>query len=260
MAETNGRGVMSAVRTALVTVVLLVPAALVALLVVVPKVTGGMSLTVLTGSMEPNINPGDIVVTRGITTAQAAGLKVGQVITFLPYPDNPMLVTHRITAKSADAKGVSFTTKGDNNNDTDAWDPVHDYQVRGQVLYTVPKLGWVRQWVGNKISWLVIGLAIVLIGYGVFAFATAGRKGKQTDDDDSCHSARNEVESQNPEDPLRHSARSEVESQNPEDPLRHSARNEVESQNPEATEGPNRVAPEPEPELVPVYAPRRAAP
>ena len=160
----------------LVTFVLIVAAGLVAALVVVPKVMGGMSLTVLTGSMEPHIRPGDVVVTRGVDTASAASLRIGDIITFLPYPDNPTLVTHRIIGKSVNSSGTWFITQGDNNNTPDPWGPVGDFQVRGQVAYVVPQVGWARQWTGQASRWVLPGAGAALIIVGIVGFIKAGRR------------------------------------------------------------------------------------
>ena len=184
----------------LVTFVLVVATGLVAALVVVPKVMGGMSLTVLTGSMEPYIVPGDVVVTRGVDEASAANLRVGDVIAFLPYPDDPTLVTHRIVAKSINKSGTWFITQGDNNNAPDPWGPVGDFQVRGQVEYVVPKVGWLRQWTGHVTPWLLPAVGMSLIIAGFVGFITAGRRrrGGEESQTSSCasHDATSGAESQ----------------------------------------------------------------
>ncbi|MDR2931351.1 MAG: signal peptidase I [Propionibacteriaceae bacterium] len=158
------------------TVIALALLGLAIVLVVIPKMMGGMSLTVLTGSMEPGIQPGDIVVTKGVDVKTAPSLQIGQIITFLPYPDDPTLVTHRIISKTVGSDGLAFVTQGDNNNAPDGWGPVKDYQIRGQVLYVVPRLGYVRQWLGPYTQWIVVGVAVVLIGYAVVAFVSSFRR------------------------------------------------------------------------------------
>jgi len=135
-----------------------------------------MSLTVLTGSMEPHIRPGDVVVTRGVDTASAANLRVGDIITFLPFPDDPTLVTHRIIGKSVNSSGTWFITQGDNNNTPDPWGSVGDFQVRGQVAYVVPHVGWARQWTGQAGRWVLPGVGAVLIIVGTVGFIKAGRR------------------------------------------------------------------------------------
>ena len=162
-----GTGVMAAATVAVL--------ALAAVLIVVPKVMGGMSLTVLTGSMTPTIQPGDVVVTRGVDHAQAQSLQIGDVITFLPYPDDPMLVTHRIVGKTAGHDGYAFITQGDSNNVVDSWGPVQDYQIRGQLLFSVPKIGYLQQWLGSAKDWVIPAVGVGLIGYAVFGFVTSFR-------------------------------------------------------------------------------------
>ena len=150
--------------------------ALAVLTIGVPKVMGGMSLTVLTGSMEPGILPGDIVVTQGVDGQQAKNLQVGDVIAFLPWPDDETLVTHRIIAKGVTSKGTQFTTQGDNNNAPDTWNPVHDYQVRGKLLYTVPKLGWFRQAAEPYEAWIIPAIAGTLLVYAAVSFGLSFRR------------------------------------------------------------------------------------
>ena len=174
-------GVWSAVSSAVGTIIVLSLAALAIVFVVVPKMTGGMTLTVLTGSMEPGIKPGDVVVDKGVT--HISDLRIGDIITFLPYPDDPTLVTHRIVGKGVSGDGeISFVTQGDNNNAVDPWGPVLAKQIRGQHLFTVPKVGYVRQWAGDQTQVLIFGVAALLIGYGVVSFiVNSVRKGKKAD-------------------------------------------------------------------------------
>ncbi|MCL1923534.1 MAG: signal peptidase I [Propionibacteriaceae bacterium] len=176
-AKTTAR--LSAVGAGVLTLLMVAMLALAAALVVVPKIMGGVSLTVLTGSMEPDIHPGDVVVTRGVDEETARELHIGDVIVFLPYPDDPTVVTHRIVAKSVSSNSVAFITQGDNNNAPDYWGPVGTHQVRGEVMYVVPKVGLVRQWVGNHVGWVIPVVACLLLGYAVVSFATSFRTQRQ---------------------------------------------------------------------------------
>jgi signal peptidase len=176
-AKTTAR--LSAVSAGVLALLMVAMLALVAALVVVPKVMGGASLTVLTGSMEPGIQPGDVVVMKGVDEVAARDLQVGDVIVFLPYPDDPTVVTHRIVAKSVSPSAVAFITQGDNNNAPDYWGPVGTHQVRGEVMYVVPKVGLVRQWVGNHVGWVIPVAACLLLGYAVVSFTTSFRAERQ---------------------------------------------------------------------------------
>jgi len=151
-------------------------AALAVLLVVVPRFLDGLSLTVLTGSMEPGIRPGDVVVTAGVNEGNISQLKVGDIITFLPFPDDPTLVTHRVIALTAGADGPGFVTKGDNNNSEDPWGPMTATQIRGKVVYVIPYVGYAREWAGDNAVWVVTAVGVLLIGYGlVLVLSSRGR-------------------------------------------------------------------------------------
>lgn len=95
----------------------------------VPKVLGFAPLIVLSGSMEPAIYPGDVVI---IYEQEPEKYKIGDVVTYL---DGQTVFTHRIVGEE---KG-NFILKGDNNNTVD--DTVAMEQLEGKVLFTVPKIG-----------------------------------------------------------------------------------------------------------------------
>ena len=147
--------------------------------VVIPACFSGTNLTVLTGSMEPGIRPGDIVVTRGIDSTNDSNLSIGDIIAFLPYPDDPTVVTHRIVGISAKDGETYYVTKGDNNNSVDPWGPVAASHVRGLEMYTIPKLGYVKQWFGGNAGAAIIVAGVALIGYGVVMFGASFRKQKE---------------------------------------------------------------------------------
>ena len=142
--------------------------AIAAAVLVVPRALGGTNLTVLSGSMEPTLSPGDVVVVRGITQDEVCtSVRLGQIVTYLPKPNDPSLITHRVVAKTigtfADGTSCRLLTQGDANPSAD--EPVSPVQVRGLFMYGVPKLGWVRQWIGQhqKIVWA--GAGVALLGY-----------------------------------------------------------------------------------------------
>lgn len=107
---------------------------------VIPKILGAVPLTILSGSMVPTMPPGSLAVVRPVDPTQA---RVGDVLTYQPESDDPMLVTHRVIAVTRNADGdVSLTLQGDANGAPDAR-PVRPEQVRGSVVYAVPYFGWV---------------------------------------------------------------------------------------------------------------------
>jgi signal peptidase I len=104
----------------------------------VPAAFGGKTLTVMSGSMEPNISTGDLVMAVPISPTEA---KNGEVLTF-PDPDrNDRLLTHRVASASAHGDTYSFVTQGDANNTVERWNVPADGRI-GRVVLHVPKLGY----------------------------------------------------------------------------------------------------------------------
>ena len=147
-------------------------------LIAVPKAAGARPLTVLSGSMAPTYEPGDVVVVR---PTRARDLEVGDVITFQPVSDDPRLTTHRVVAVSYGSTGVRYVTQGD-ANDTPDLEPVTPSQVKGEVWYAVPLVGYVSVWIatgwlGVVVHWLAVGL--VLYGAGLIAVGLLQRRRRE---------------------------------------------------------------------------------
>lgn len=85
---------------------------------------------VLSGSMEKEINIGDIVLVKKI---EPRNLKEGDIISFEQKGET---ITHRIV----EIQDKEIYTKGDNNNSLDI-EPVNFNSVKGKVEYKIPKLG-----------------------------------------------------------------------------------------------------------------------
>jgi signal peptidase len=86
---------------------------------VTPRVFHYRTATMLTGSMVPTINPGDVIVD---TEESVSALSVGQIITYhIPVEDH-RVESHRVTWVRHNADGsVLFRTQGDANNGADPW-------------------------------------------------------------------------------------------------------------------------------------------
>src|SRR5690625_3453636 len=74
-----------------------------------PEVFGYQLKTVLSGSMEPEIQTGSIIAVQ--TVEDGAGFAVGDVITFMESQDK--LITHSVVEVNESRDGVVYTTKGD---------------------------------------------------------------------------------------------------------------------------------------------------
>lgn len=138
-------------------------------LIIVPKAVGGRPLTVLSGSMTGTYDIGDVVIVKPVDTDD---LRVGDVITFQPVSDDPNLTTHRIIALSFGSEGKQFVTQGDANNAPDL-SPVKPAQVKGEVWYSVPKVGYVAtSMAGGWLRTIADVVAVLLLLYGGWAVTT----------------------------------------------------------------------------------------
>jgi len=95
---------------------------------------------IVTGSMEPDIKPGDIILVEKVTDIEEINnLDINDVIQF---KRDGVLISHRIIEKKNDDKeGLLFRTKGDNNSASDS-DLVKPQDIKGTIKYIVPKIGW----------------------------------------------------------------------------------------------------------------------
>ena len=117
--------------------------------------------TVLTPSMEPTYNVGDMVFVK-IENADA--ISVGEVITFNPSSDSEAYLTHRVTEKLTDYQGTGvtcFKTKGDANDSEDSF-LIDESRVIGAVKFHIPKLGYIIRFI--QLRWFFIVPMIVLLG------------------------------------------------------------------------------------------------
>ncbi len=168
--RTGWRAVVHAVVLGLSTGLLLLVAALAVVLIVVPKATGSMPLTVLTQSMEPTLPPGTLLVVR---PTPIDDIRVGDVVTYQIVSGQPAVVSHRVVSVSSSSDGErTFVLKGDNNAEADPA-PVTAVQIRGVVWYSVPEIGIVNQVVNGSRGWLIPAVAGVLLTYGA-VMMTAG--------------------------------------------------------------------------------------
>ncbi|GAA4415209.1 hypothetical protein GCM10023169_01310 [Georgenia halophila] len=155
-------------------------------LVVVPRVTGWVPLTILSGSMEPTIPVGSQVIVEPVEdNSDVARLQIGDVITFMPKPDDATLVTHRVVTRSVGSDGVvTLTTQGDANDNPDEVD-LTTQQVRGVMRYHVPLAGYVAQALdGQQKSIATVALAGGLVLYAGMELLLAGRDRRRARDAD----------------------------------------------------------------------------
>lgn len=170
-------------RTLLKWLLWLIAAALTALLlamVVIPRLMGWAPLTVLTGSMEPTIPVGSQVYVKPIDTVD--DIQAGDIITFMPNPDDETLVTHRVVGIGVDGSGEkSFTVQGDANNAPDP-EPLMPKQIKGVVVYHLPYAGHLALGIDGQVKLLTITvLGITLIAYALWQLVLLVRDRRRSD-------------------------------------------------------------------------------
>ena len=107
------------------------------LLVSVFPITGNVKIfTVLSGSMEPAIKTGSIVLVKPVSN-----YKIGDAITFGPVSKTKVPTTHRIAEIMVDRGNPVYITKGDANNASDTRNVVAK-DIIGKVLVDVPYAGY----------------------------------------------------------------------------------------------------------------------
>ncbi|MDR6622416.1 signal peptidase I [Sinomonas atrocyanea] len=133
-------------------------------LAVGPRFLGYQTSTMLTGSMAPLINPGDVVVSVKTPTAQLA---VGDIITYRIPVDDQRVETHRVVEVTRNPAGATAVrTKGDANNGADPWAAV----ITDDSVYTtkavIPHLGDVIRALRSpslRLA-LVVGAPMLVVG------------------------------------------------------------------------------------------------
>jgi len=106
--------------------------------VALPNAIGMRSFTVMSGSMEPTIHVGDVVIDKNISPLDA---RPGDVVTFSDPTGRKRLITHRIRSLRVQGNTVHVVTKGDANDAVERWTVPADGRI-GRVQLRVWKLGY----------------------------------------------------------------------------------------------------------------------
>lgn len=134
-------------------------------------ITGNFKImAVLSGSMEPAIRTGSIVIVR-----PQEGYRIGDIITFTGVNGGKSIpITHRVAETRVDRGTPSYLTKGDANNAPDARLVAHR-EIIGGLVFSVPYLGY-----GVETARKPYGLAtLILLPAALVTIDQAGRIKKE---------------------------------------------------------------------------------
>lgn len=143
----------------IVTWVLVAAVVLLAVLLAGVRIVGLKPYVVLSGSMEPTYNPGELIYVRDVDPFE---LESGDVITYMM--DESTIVTHRVAGvvpDEDDSSVVRFRTKGD-ANDTEDGTLVHCRNIIGSPVLSIPYLGYVADYISHPPG-LYIGIMVLCI-------------------------------------------------------------------------------------------------
>jgi signal peptidase I len=128
------------------------------LIVAVPHLLGYNQYVVVSGSMEPAIPVGSLVMSKPV---KAEELKKGDVIVFYTEQHSDTPVTHRVVENHKAEREV--ITKGDANSGNDM-NPVLYENIEGKVSRHIPRIGFVVGIFGTALGKFA-ALTIIVAGY-----------------------------------------------------------------------------------------------
>jgi signal peptidase I len=134
-------------------------------LAVGPHLLGYRTMTMLTGSMSPEIDPGDVTI---VTPIAVSDVTEGMVITYHKPIDDRSLVTHRVVSVETGPDGsVQVQTKGDANKAIDPWTASLQGDTAYEVRAVIPELGHLIQLLRAPVltQALVYGAPALLAGW-----------------------------------------------------------------------------------------------
>lgn len=138
---------------------------------IAPMLIGWASFVIKSGSMEPSINVGDVVVSRPYEMPEK--IAVGRVYVFNdPAAGRDELLTHRIVELRDDG---SYTSAGDANEVTD-FTPVSATDVEARAIILAPYVGLPVAWMQAG-EWVKLALWLLLT-IAAFVLATRDLEGE----------------------------------------------------------------------------------
>ena len=127
----------------------------------IPNLFGYKVFAIVSGSMEPTINIGDVIIVQEV---KKEDLKVGDIITFKESDNTQATVTHRIVNITERNEETMYETRGDHNNTND--EKLVKYQdIEGIYKLKIEKIG--NTFMKFKSGTFVI--IVIIAGYLIYS-------------------------------------------------------------------------------------------
>lgn len=124
-----------------------------------PSIFGIKTFVVVSGSMEPELSIGDIVIVKEYGQNQLMEKDI------ISYREGQKIITHRIYSIMLVNGDIMYQTKGDNNNSFDSQLVKYD-DIEGKAIFIIPKVGNILIFLQNKniIMFIIIIYYILMLG------------------------------------------------------------------------------------------------
>lgn len=148
----------------------------------VPSFGNSVPMVVLTDSMYPTIESGDLII---LEKTEAEQVKKGDIITFFdPKGDGSSTITHRVNDVIFEDGKILFQTKGDANNVADKELILSDNLI-GVYNKRIPGIGNIIMFMANSKT-LIICVAILLVILVGYDFIDNKNKDKQSKEENDA--------------------------------------------------------------------------
>lgn len=158
-------------------IVLILVIAILLIISILPLTGNYKVLAVLSGSMEPAIHTGSVVLVK-----PAGDYKIGDIITFGKIGKNQTPTTHRIYDIRVQEGKPIYITKGDANNAPDTKE-IPQAEVQGKVLFSVPLAGYAIDFAKKPLGFMliiIIPAAAIIFDEARKIYAELKKKKKRT--------------------------------------------------------------------------------
>jgi signal peptidase len=154
----KGKSVPARIFSALASLLLALGVLSLLFMTVGPRVLHYRTATMLTGSMVPTINPGDVVVDTQEPTRDIA---IGQIITYHIPIDDRRIESHRVIWVRHNRDGsVAFRTRGDANTAPDPWTAQANTPKVWRVRAVLPVVGSAIRMLRQPMVHLALAVAL----------------------------------------------------------------------------------------------------